>query len=78
MEKNNALRLSCRYLPLVVSALQNVGERMRAWRKMRRDAKALAELSAEQILDCGIESPELNVPIIEVPRGLMHKLMAMH
>jgi len=36
----------------------------------------LAELSLEQIRDCGIESPQLNVPVIEVPRGLMQRLVS--
>ena len=78
MEKNNALRLSSRYMPRAGSALQNAGVRLRAWRRRRHTAKVLAELSAEQIVDCGIESSTLNVPIIEVPKGLMQKLTSMY
>jgi uncharacterized protein YjiS (DUF1127 family) len=78
MEKGNALRLSRRHTSILVSALQHTNERIQTWWSRRRTARVLPELSAEQILDCGIESPELNVPIIEVPRGLMQKLMSMH
>ena len=78
MQKGNALRLSGRHPSILVSVLQHVNERLQIWWSRRRTARVLAELSAEQILDCGIESPELNVPIIEVPRGLMQKLMSMH
>ena len=78
MEKGNALRLSGRHTSILGSALQHTNERIKTWWSRRRTARVLAELSAEQILDCGIESAELNVPIIELPRGLMQKLMSMH
>jgi len=78
MEKGNALRLSGRHTSILVSALQHANERVQTWWRRRRTARVLAELSAEQILDCGIEAPGLNVPKIEIPRGLMQKLMSMH
>jgi uncharacterized protein YjiS (DUF1127 family) len=78
MEKGNALRLSGRYTSTLVSALRHANERIQAWWSSRRIARMVAELSAEQISDCGIESSELNIPRVEVPKGLMQKLMSMH
>jgi uncharacterized protein YjiS (DUF1127 family) len=75
MQQNNASHLSRRYTPPVGFRLEFAT--LGAWWRRRRTAKVLAGLSAEQIRDCGIESPELNVPTIEVPRGLMQKLMSM-
>jgi uncharacterized protein YjiS (DUF1127 family) len=75
MEKGNALRLFGRHTSILASGLQHTNERIQTWWSKRRTARVLAELSAEQILDCGIEAPELNVPKIEIPRGLMQKLM---
>lgn len=77
MEKVNALRSSGRHTSIPVSALQHTNERILTWWSRRRTASVLAKLSAEQIFDCGIQSPQPNVPIIEMPRGLMQKLMSM-
>jgi uncharacterized protein YjiS (DUF1127 family) len=76
MERSSALRPSWRHMPFVYSPLQTAAVMLWAWWRRRHTAKLLAELSAEQILDCGIESPELNVPTIEVPKGLMQRLMS--
>ena len=78
MEKGNALQLSGRHASILASALRHTKARIQTWWSRRLTARVLAELSAEQILDCSIESPELNVPRIEIPRGLMQKLMSMH
>ena len=77
METHDVLRLSRNFGSFVGPALQIAGIRLRGWRKKRHTAKVLAGLSAEQLRDCGIESPQLNVPTVEVPRGLMQQLMSM-
>jgi uncharacterized protein YjiS (DUF1127 family) len=77
MEKGNTLRLSGRHTSILVSALHQAKERLQTWWSRRRTARVLAGLSAEQILDCGIKAPELNIPKIEIPRGLMQKLISM-
>ncbi len=77
MQENSASHLSHRYMPAAAGVLRFASARLGAWWKRRHTAKVLAHLSPEQISDCGIELPELNVPTIEVPRGLMQKLMSM-
>jgi uncharacterized protein YjiS (DUF1127 family) len=54
--------------------LLNIGSWLRGWLARRRNARVLAQLSPEQMRDCGIEPPERNVPTIEVPKELMRRL----
>jgi len=76
MEKFITVRSSRRDVPLLGPTLRGARMGLRAWMRKRHTAKVLAELSLEQIRDCGIESPQLNVPVIEVPRGLMQRLVS--
>ena len=58
-------------------ALNRAGEAMRIWQRRWCFANLVDELSAEQILDWGIEAAELNMPSLDVPTGLMPKLNSM-
>jgi len=74
MNKHNTSHSLYRNAPLVHPSLYNaVGELRRWWRKLQ-NAKTLAGLSEAQLRDCGIEPPKSNVPVIEVPRELVHRL----
>jgi hypothetical protein len=77
MERSNPLQLPAHERSFLLSALQKAGEAIRIWRGRRRDAKVLGSLSEEQILDCYLEAADLNMPALEVPKGLMQKLMSM-
>jgi uncharacterized protein YjiS (DUF1127 family) len=77
MGKHTVLRLSHHHGALA-QMLPNAGAKLCGWWRKRQNAKVLAELSADQICDCGIESPELNLPSIEVPKGLMQRLISAH
>jgi uncharacterized protein YjiS (DUF1127 family) len=61
----------------LVSIRQKASKFLQLWRSNRRAAKVLRELSTEQLRDCGIQAPELNVPSLEVPAGLIQELMSM-
>ena len=78
MENGNALRLPGLPNSILVLASQYLVERFQTCVGRRRNAKLLAELSVEQMIDCGIETPSINIPTIEVRKGLMQKLTAMN
>lgn len=77
MERSNRLEIPAREESLLRSALQKAGEALEAWQGKRRTANVVAELSADQILDCGIAAAGRDLPSFEVPSGLMQKLMSM-
>lgn len=77
MERSNLLQVPAYDKSPVIFALRKAGETMRAWRGKRRAASLVGELSPEQVLDCGIVAPDLNIPALEVPKGLMQKLISM-
>jgi hypothetical protein len=76
MERSNPLQLAAYDKSSFLFALKRAGNALRLWRSRRRDAN-VAELSPEQLLDCGIEAAGLDMPFLELPKGLMHKLMSM-
>jgi hypothetical protein len=73
MNKPNALRLDRSQTSLSTIAT-DVGDKLRGWWRKRQNAKVIAELSLEQIRDCGIEVPARDVPVIEVPSEVMRRL----
>lgn len=73
MNKSNALRLDRSQTSLSTIA-RDVGGKLRGWWRKRQNAKVIAELSPDQMSDCGIEVAERNVPVIEVPSELMRRL----
>ena len=76
METSKAVGLHHHDKPAWRPTLHSAFEGMSAWWRRRRTARLLSELSAEQRLDCGIPEPEMNVPVIEVPRELMQRLIS--
>ena len=44
------------------------------WWKLRRATITLSQLSPEQLKDCGIGRPQRDLPVFEVPRGLISKI----
>ena len=54
------------------------GNRLRGWWTKRLNAKAVADLSPEQIRDCEIELTGPNKPTVVVPTEIRQMLLSMH
>ena len=61
MGSGHAMRLSGHHTSRLAFALQHRHDRIKAWWRRRLTAIAVAELSAEQMRDCGIKEAERNV-----------------
>jgi uncharacterized protein YjiS (DUF1127 family) len=73
MNKLNTLPLGRNHASLGAT-VTNIGRKLGGWWRRRQNAKIVAELSPDQMRDCGIEIPQRNVPVIEVPRELVRLL----
>lgn len=73
MNKPDTLRLGRSHASLCAT-VTHIGRKLGGWWRRRQNAKIVAELSPDQLRDCGIETSERNVPVIEVPRELVRLL----
>jgi hypothetical protein len=73
MNKPHTLRLGRSHASLGAT-VTHIGRKLGGWWRGRQNAKIVAELSPDQLRDCGIETSQRNVPVIEVPRELVRLL----
>ena len=74
MAQSTSARVKRREVSSAAQLLHNLAMAPVEWWSKRRTAREIAELTPEQLRDMGLELP--NLPTIEVPRGLMVRLMS--